>query len=415
VTISPSISSLITNVFSQYLDGTGKNPAGEPITRGNPTVALVQQQIPDSIRRILRSSGVVSKRELLVTGSVGTGRWTWVPWIAIFHPDETTSAMRGVYPVYLVASDMSGVYLTLNQGVTEPGWGGLSGVRATVSSAVGHLPGFMSGPLPKSALAVPRASKRITDYETGCILYKFYDAKAMPADSEIRHDLEDLVKAYVAWVESRPSVLAVGTTSSTTPAVTVLAEEPASVITPATPAVTALTEEPGGTPPPAATIPPTIPESDFKERLIQRVRELSPKGFELLVGELLRRLGYQDVNVTGRPNDHGIDGDFIVPIIDVKVAFQAKRYSATSNVSGREVRELVGSVVSRDYDRGVLVTTSNFTAAALEDADGAGSKIVLINSARLVDLLLSVNFGIHLVVERADLDEEAFRRLEDVS
>jgi hypothetical protein len=51
----------------------------------------------------------------------------------------------------------------------------------------------------------------------------------------------------------------------------------------------------------------------------------------------------------------------------------------------------------------------------LEDVDGAGSKIVLINSARLVDLLLSVNFGIHLVVERADLDEEAFRRLEDVS
>ena len=66
MTVPPSISSLITNVFSQYLDGTGKNPAGEPITRGDPTVTLIQQQIPDSIRQILRSSGVVSKRELLV-------------------------------------------------------------------------------------------------------------------------------------------------------------------------------------------------------------------------------------------------------------------------------------------------------------------------------------------------------------
>jgi len=345
-------------------------------------MALVQQQIPDCIRRILRSSGVVSKRELLVTGSVGAGRWTWVPWIAIFHPDETVSAMRGVYPVYLVASDMSGIYLTLNQGVTEPGLGGLSGMREMVSRAVGHLSGFTSGPMPNGALAVPRASKRISDYETGCILYKFYDARAMPPDRELRRDLQALVKAYVTWVESRPSILAAGDTTSATPAV---------------------------------TIPPEEPVSDIKEHLIQRVRELSPKGLKLLVGELWGRLGYQDVNVTGRPNDHGIDGDFIVPVIDVKVAFQAKRYSETVNVSGREVRELIGSVIARGYDRGVLVTTSNFMSAALEDANGAGSKIVLIDSDRLVDLLLRVNIGIHLVAERADIDEEAFRKLEESS
>ena len=43
--------------------------------------------------------------------------------------------------------------------------------------------------------------------------------------------------------------------------------------------------------------------------------------------------------------------------------------------------------------------------AALEDANGAGSKIVLIDSDILVDLLLSVNVAIHLVAERADIDE----------
>ena len=64
---------------------------------------------------------------------------------------------------------------------------------------------------------------------------------------------------------------------------------------------------------------------------------------------------------------------------------------------------------------GVLVTASNFMTAALEDANGAGSKIVLVDSDILADLLLSVNVGIHLVAERADIDEEAFRKLEESS
>ena len=70
---------------------------------------------------------------------------------------------------------------------------------------------------------------------------------------------------------------------------------------------------------------------------------------------------------------------------------------------------------SREAMWGVLVTTSNFMTAALEDANGAGSNIVLIDSDILVDLLLSVNVGIHLVAERADIDEEAFRKLQESS
>ena len=156
------------------------------------------------------------------------------------------------------------------------------------------------------ALAVPRASKKISGYETGCILYKFYDTKAMLADRELRPDLQVLVKAYAAWVESRPSVPAAGTTPLAMPAVTAPAEELAGATPWATITVTASAEG---------------PVSALKERLIQRVRKFSPTGLKLLVGELWRRLGYQDVKVTGRPNDHAIDGDFIVPVIDVKVAF----------------------------------------------------------------------------------------------
>lgn len=40
-----------------------------------------------------------------VKGSVGAGRWTDVPWIAVFDKRITTSAQRGVYIVYLLNKD----------------------------------------------------------------------------------------------------------------------------------------------------------------------------------------------------------------------------------------------------------------------------------------------------------------------
>ena len=75
------------------------------------------------------------------------------------------------------------------------------------------------------------------------------------------------------------------------------------------------------------------------------------------------------------------------------------------------VRQLKGSVVGR-YDRGIFVTTSRFTAGAVEEAEDGGAKIVLINADALVDLLLDAKLGIRSVVERADVDEDVFVGLE---
>jgi hypothetical protein len=54
-------------------------------------------------------------------GSGGKGNAAACPWIAVFDPDETTTAQQGMYVVYLFAADMSTVTLSLNQGVTEIG------------------------------------------------------------------------------------------------------------------------------------------------------------------------------------------------------------------------------------------------------------------------------------------------------
>ena len=54
-----------------------------------------------------------------IKGSIGQGRVTQCPWIAIMHADETQSTQEGVYIVFLFSEDLRKVYITLAQGVTK--------------------------------------------------------------------------------------------------------------------------------------------------------------------------------------------------------------------------------------------------------------------------------------------------------
>lgn len=54
----------------------------------------------------------------LVQGSCGSGQWADCPWIAIMDTTLTTTVQKEYYIVFLFKTDMSGVYLSLHQGVT---------------------------------------------------------------------------------------------------------------------------------------------------------------------------------------------------------------------------------------------------------------------------------------------------------
>ena len=104
-------------------------------------------------------------------------------------------------------------------------------------------------------------------------------------------------------------------------------------------------------------------EDNTASALLERIAELSPSGFERLVGEFMRAKGFSNVEVTGRPHDRGIDGRCELSFVDVKVAFQAKRYQPQDSVSIGEVHRFQGSLIA-GYDRGILVTTSSFSPGA---------------------------------------------------
>lgn len=87
---------------------------------------IICHQLPSIFNNFLGKASV----HYAIKGSVGVGRATKTPWIAIMDKDITHSTREGVYLVFLLSADYKHVYLTLNQGTTVPGqFGPRLGIR----------------------------------------------------------------------------------------------------------------------------------------------------------------------------------------------------------------------------------------------------------------------------------------------
>ena len=157
-----------------------------------------------------------------------------------------------------------------------------------------------------------------------------------------------------------------------------------------------------------------LPETEsWKETLSEILRAMPPAAFERLCQRLLRESGFIEVEVTGRSGDGGIDGKGIIrfgELISFPVIFQCKRYS--SNVGPAIVRELRGAMQGR-ADRGMILTTSGFTADAYKEATRDGvPPIDLINGDLLVNKLKELRLGVNVqMVEDVTVDAGWFQAL----
>jgi restriction system protein len=125
------------------------------------------------------------------------------------------------------------------------------------------------------------------------------------------------------------------------------------------------------------------------------MRSLPSKGFERLCQRLLRESGFQQVTVTGRSGDGGIDGVGVLqvnPFVSFKVLFQCKRWSHA--VGSPEVRNFRGAMMGR-ADKGLILTTDVFTADAQAEAVRDGTApIELIDGQALIILLEKADLGL---------------------
>ena len=113
--------------------------------------------------------------------------------------------------------------------------------------------------------------------------------------------------------------------------------------------------------------------------------------------------------VTGKSGDGGIDGNGILqvnPLVSFKVMFQCKRFQ--KSVSPSQVRDFRGAILGR-AEKGIFITTGNFTTAAKEEARRDGViPIELVDGDKLVEMFEQLEIG--LKVKRTfEVDYDFFK------
>lgn len=139
------------------------------------------------------------------------------------------------------------------------------------------------------------------------------------------------------------------------------------------------------------------PDEDQKLDLLSTLRLISPTGFEKVCRELLRESGFENVEVTGGSADGGIDGYGtleINPFVSFRVLFQCKRYAKGNLVSRAQVGDFRNTMLGR-AEKGIIITTSGFSNAAIQEASREGApQVELVDGDKLVDMFQRVELGV---------------------
>ncbi|MFO0604008.1 MAG: restriction endonuclease [Polyangiales bacterium] len=151
---------------------------------------------------------------------------------------------------------------------------------------------------------------------------------------------------------------------------------------------------------PSAEGEPAEPKPlDYRAELLAMLRSLPPSGFERVCQRLLRESGFQQVHVTGRSGDGGIDGHGVLeinPLVTFKVLFQCKRYNGRA-VTPDQVRDFRGAMAGR-ADKGLILTTTTFTTDARKEATRDGvPPIELVDWEKLVAMFERAGLGLRPV------------------
>ena len=152
--------------------------------------------------------------------------------------------------------------------------------------------------------------------------------------------------------------------------------------------------------------------NNLAQELLERVKKAPAKFFENLVVDLLVAMGYggsrKDAGqVLGQTGDGGIDGIIKEDKLGLDVVYiQAKKWDGT--VGRPTVQGFAGALMGKKANKGVLLTTSQFSQDAKNYAESIGQKIVLIDGEQLAQFMIDYGIGATVqqsyAVKRVDLD-----------
>lgn len=174
-----------------------RNPFG-----GNSLAAKFRNQYPELISSLLKE-----ETRYKIDGSAGKGNWTECPWIGIFDLLITNTAQSGYYPVYLFKADMSGVYLSLNQGVTEV----IENYKTNAINVLTLRAADYRAKLELNSeslietIDLKSKTKNARHYAAGNIIAKNYEFEDLPDDEVLIRDLRYFLRLYDQLIYSDQS------------------------------------------------------------------------------------------------------------------------------------------------------------------------------------------------------------------
>lgn len=195
-----SLSAALTRLLEEYPQ------ASQLLFADNETARFIRQDIPETVHPVIGNN-----ERYLIKGSAGNGRWVNVPWVAVFDRFVTHTAQKGYYIVYLVKEDCTGVYLSLNQGVTtikaEYKADAKKVLRIHAKDHLARLGAVREdltcGPID---LATHDKSGLGSFYEQGAICSKLYEKGFIPDDATLATDLRLFVEYYFHLVTHESSL-----------------------------------------------------------------------------------------------------------------------------------------------------------------------------------------------------------------
>lgn len=172
---------------------------------GNALADFLRSEFPKIISSLLGASD-----RYLVKGSAGKGVWTNVPWVAVLDKTVTDTPQKGFYLVYLFCEDGSGLYLSLNQGVTDLmqqyGSSAKAALKVKANDYAAQVPYnsslVLTGPINL------KASKKMSLgylYENGAIYSRHYQAGELPTNAELESHLNEFIDLYLSLVINQSS------------------------------------------------------------------------------------------------------------------------------------------------------------------------------------------------------------------
>jgi len=191
-----SLNAALSLFLDEYPKAVQRSFAGDALAE------FVRNDVTQTVETVIGSNP-----RYIVSASPGQGNWAKVPWAAVYDRFVTSSAQDGYYVVYLVKEDFSGVYLSLNQGVTSVkkryGSEAKEALRVRAADFLARLgsqaEGLEAGPID---LAATRSTSLGAYYQAGAICSKYYAKGEIPSDDFLVADLHRFIDLYFLLVST---------------------------------------------------------------------------------------------------------------------------------------------------------------------------------------------------------------------